>query len=248
MTIYVGTSGWSYDHWKGVFYPEGLARHRWFSFYAARFNTVEINATFYHRFQDKTYEKWREQAPAGFRYTLKVPRLITHRRQLHDVAALVAEFDASAHLLGETLGMVLLQLPPNMPYQPQRLQDALNAFSEPSRVAVEFRDPRWMTEEVLTLLAHCGASLCDADYPGQALTGMLTGHYGYLRLHGRRQWYADPYSAEELAQIATTARALQSQGAKAVYVYFNNDFGGYAPANALSLMTLLGSHCRHAST
>jgi uncharacterized protein YecE (DUF72 family) len=242
MSIRVGTSGWSYDHWKGLFYPDQLAKSRWFGFYAEHFNTVEVNATFYRRFKDSTYERWRDRAPEGFRYVLKVPRLISHRHRLHDVAELIAEFNRSAQLLGKRLGLLLLQLPPNLPYQPERLDAALHAFASPSLVAVEFRDERWLTEETFSLLRNLGANYCNPDHPDHELTAILTGDVGYLRLHGRRAWYADNYTQEELSSMVETVRKMRQQGAKEVYIFFNNDYAAYAPHNASALSQLL----RHA--
>ncbi len=239
MTFHVGTSGWSYDHWRGGFYPEKLAKSRWFDFYAERFNTVEVNATFYRRFQDATYHKWHDRAPEGFRYVLKVPRLISHRHKLHDVSELLAEFTRSASLLGRKLGLLLLQLPPNMPYAPERLDAALQAFGAPSRVAVEFRDPRWLCEEILALLRTRGANYCNPDDPDHALSDIVTGDTGYLRLHGRRTWYADNYTDEELRDIAETAHRMRQRGAKEVYIFFNNDYAAYAPHNAAALSCLI---------
>lgn len=247
MTFHVGTSGWSYEHWKGGFYPEGLTKHRWFDFYAERFDSVEVNATFYRRFKDSTYRKWRDQAPDGFRYVLKVPRLISHRHKLHDVGQLIAEFNRSVHLLGSKLGMLLLQLPPNMPYLPQRLDAALQAFSAPSLVAVEFRDERWLTEEIFSLLRKLGANYCNPEYPQHELTDIVTGNAGYLRLHGRKAWYTDDYTHEALCSIAQTAHRMQRQGAQEIYIFFNNDFEAHAPHNAAALIRLLSDGTTSAS-
>lgn len=239
MTIRIGTSGWSYAHWKGGFYPEQLAQSRWFGFYAEHFNSVEVNATFYRMFKDSTYLKWRDLAPQDFRYVLKVPRLISHRHKLHEVEGLIAEFCRSAGLLGNRLGLLLLQLPPNMPCKPERLAAVLDAFETPSRVAVEFRDERWLTDEIFSLLENRGAIYCNPDYPQHPLTGILTGQDGYLRLHGRRNWYTDDYDHEALHAIAQTAQQMQQQGAKEIYIFFNNDYTANAPRNAAELMRIL---------
>lgn len=235
----IGTSGWSYDHWRETFYPAGLAKQRWFDYYAARFDTVEVNATFYRRFRDETYHRWRERAPAGFRYVLKVPRLISHRKHLHDCAGEIAAFCRSAALLGETLGLLLLQLPPSMPYDPPRLRAALAAFGNPGRVAVEFRNPRWLTDETRALLCESGAVFCCADSPDQPLGDWLTADQGYIRLHGRQRWYDYDYPHRELEQIGQAARRMVAQGARRVYLFFNNDAAGYAPHNAQQLRTML---------
>jgi uncharacterized protein YecE (DUF72 family) len=239
-TFFVGTSGWTYDHWKGCFYPEGLPKSRWFDHYASRFSAVEINATFYRAFKDQTYLKWRERAPQGFGYVLKAPKNITHRKYLVDVEADLQVFCQSAALLEDRLEMILLQVAPGTPFDLERLQKALLAFSEPTRVAVEFRNPHWFTEEVEGLLKTVGATFCNPDSPRQKLTNILTSNRAYLRLHGRKHWYSYNYSRDELVEIAGLAREMAHRGANRVYIFFNNDFEGNAPANALALLDLLG--------
>lgn len=236
----VGTSGWSYAHWQGVFYPEKWPKSRWLEYYVTRFSTVEVNATFYRTFQDQTYLKWRERAPKGFCYVLKAPRLITHRRYLQGAEESIGRFWAQARLLEDKLGLVLLQLAPNTPYEPERLRHALRAFHDPRRVAVEFRDERWLTGEVRELLEEKRAVFCSADSPKSKLLDWVTSDTGYIRLHGRREWYAYDYPAEELKEIASLARRMAREGAKTVYVFFNNDAKGFAPKNALVLKEMLG--------
>jgi uncharacterized protein YecE (DUF72 family) len=239
-TFFVGTSGWTYDHWKGCFYPESQAKSRWFDYYASRFSAVEINATFYRPFTDQTYLKWRERAPQGFGYVLKVPKTITHRKYLVDVEADVQVFCQSAALLEDKLEMVLLQVAPGTPYDLERLRKALLAFSEPIRVAIEFRNPHWFNEEVEGLLREVGATFCNPDSPRQKLTDILTSDRAYLRLHGRTHWYSYNYSHDELVEISKLAQEIARRGANRVYIFFNNDFEGYAPANALALLDILG--------
>jgi uncharacterized protein YecE (DUF72 family) len=216
-----------------------LAKSRWFTFYAGRFNSVEINATFYRTFQDQTYQKWKERAPQGFGYVIKAPKTITHHKMLKDVESDIQAFCRSASLLGETFGMILLQTAPNLPYDPGLLQSALSAFSDPTRVAVEFRNKRWFNSEIESLLCSAGAAFCNVDSPRQKLTEFLTSERAYLRLHGRNNWYSSSYSFDELCSIADLALRMKGRGARKVYIFFNNDFGGYAPANALSLQPLL---------
>lgn len=238
--FFVGTSGWTYDHWRGCFYPPGLAQSRWFDFYAARFNTVEINATFYRTFQDRTYLKWKTRAPQDFGYVLKAPKTITHRKLLRDVEADIQTFCRSAALLGDTFEMILLQVAPTQPYDLGLLRDALTAFTDPARVAVEFRNTQWFNPAVESLLSSLGACFCNVDSPRQKLSEILTSGRAYLRLHGRERWYSSDYLAVELDEIAGLVRRLAGRGAGRVYVFFNNDFGGFAPANALALQRLLG--------
>lgn len=238
--FFIGTSGWTYDHWKERFYPHGLPKSRWFDYYAAQFNSVEINATFYRTFKDQTYEKWRQRAPQGFGYVLKAPRLITHRKYLVDVEDDIRQFYRSCTLLEEKFELILLQVAPNMSYDLDRLNRALSAFPDPSRVAVEFRRPEWLNPQVMDLLRDFGAAICNVDSPRQPLTSYLTSPRAYLRLHGRQHWYSYNYSDDELRDIADLARRLVDQGAERVYIFFNNDFEAYAPVNAFALKGLLG--------
>lgn len=240
-TFFIGTSGWTYNHWKGCFYPDDLPKKRWFDYYASRFSTVEVNATFYGTFKNETYQKWRERAPEGFGYVLKAPKLITHRKCLVEVEEDIRVFHQSCILLQEKFEMILLQVSPAMPCDPERLQKALLAFPNPGRVAVEFRRPEWLCQATMELLQEIGATLCNVDSPRQKLTNLLSSKRAYLRLHGRRHWYSYNYSPDELREIATIARELEERGAERVYIFFNNDFEGYAPTNALALTHLLGS-------
>lgn len=239
MNIFIGTSGWSYDHWKKCFYPPNLPQKNWFQYYADHFNSVEVNATFYRRFSNEVYNKWRKQAPEGFVYVLKVPRLISHQHQLKNTSRLISEFSRSSKLLGEKFGLFLLQLPPNLPYEPQRLEEALCAFGETSRVAVEIRANAWLTDKVFALLKKYGAIYCNSDSPQRELTAIVTAKRGYLRLHGRREWYADNYQLSELKHIANSVKKMDTNDVKEVYIFFNNDYHAYAPDNALTLCELL---------
>jgi uncharacterized protein YecE (DUF72 family) len=237
--FFIGTSGWTYDHWRGPFYPQDCPKSRWFDYYAARFSTVEINATFYRAFMDLTYRKWYERAPAGFCYVLKAPKTITHRKYLVDVGAEIEAFDRSVALLLDKLGIILLQIAPSTPYDLERLKTALLAFKDPRRVAVEFRHKRWITKETKDLLEDLGVTFCDADSPKSELIGWMTSHQAYLRLHGRKSWYSYDYTLGELQEIAGFALRAKDRGADRVFIFFNNDFEGYAPMNALALQEVL---------
>jgi uncharacterized protein YecE (DUF72 family) len=235
----VGTSGWTYEHWKGRFYPDGLAKRAWLDYYLSLFPAVEINATFYGFFKDQTYMNWRERASRGFKYVLKAPRLITHRKYLLDVEEDIHQFWRSASLLGDKLGLVLLQIAPDMPYDPLRLRRAIQAFGNPRQVAVEFRREDWYNADIRALLEETGAVFCDAESPRFQLSGWVTSTSGYIRLHGRAHWYAYNYSDEELLEIASKVHRMEANGAEQVFVFFNNDYEAYAPANALKLIDML---------
>ena len=239
VRFYTGTAGWSYDHWKGGFFPIGLAKSRWFEHYAERFNAVEVNATFHRIFPDATIIKWREQVSADFRYVLKVPRLVTHEMLLAGCEEEIAAFAGSASLLNDRLGMLLLQVAPSTPYDLGRLRAALQAFPDSARVAVEFRAEVWRQAAVRELLEGLGAAHVSVDAPGMRLSEWLTGPRAYLRLHGRTKMYFSNYSDDELVEIAALARRMAERGAQEVYVFFNNDAAGFAPWNALVVQEIL---------
>lgn len=235
----VGTSGWSYPHWQGIFYPADHPKSRWFEYYAGKFSTVEVNATFYRFFKDQTYHNWRDKAPENFKYVLKAPRLITHRKYLKDAQEQIKEFWPLASLLEDRLGLILLQPAPSTPYDPDRLKKALLAFGDPRKIAIEFRHNRWLTEGTRELLQEVGSVFCTADSPKTELVDWVTSDIAYIRLHGRKQWYSYNYSAQELHEIADLTKRMTRLGAKRIYIFFNNDFEGHAPKNALTLLEML---------
>ena len=200
---------------------------------------MEINATFYRTFKDQTFINWRNKAPQGFRYVLKAPRLITHRKYLENVADDIQTFDRSASLLEDKLGLILLQLAPGTPYDIERLRTACLAFNNPQKIAVEFRHKRWLTDETFSLLRELGVTFCNPDSPRGSLSEYVTSPNGYIRLHGRKQWYSYNYSNEELQEIANIVQRMNSAGVDTVYIFFNNDFEGYPPKNAQYLANIL---------
>jgi uncharacterized protein YecE (DUF72 family) len=172
-------------------------------------------------------------------YVLKVPRLITHRMLLEEAGEEIQAFWRSACLLEEKLGLALLQVAPGTPYDLDLLWQALLAFDDPRRVAVEFRRQEWLNDETLALLHECGATFVSVDSPLQELVDWVTSDAGYIRLHGRSRWYSHNYTSVELDEIAGIARRMADKGAKTVYIFFNNDFEGHAPKNAKELMACL---------
>ena len=237
---HVGTSGWSYQHWRGSFYPADLPASRWFGYYAGQFSTVEVNNTFYRLATPETFAKWAGQAPAGFVYALKANQFITHIKRLRDPEEPVHRFIERARLLGEHLGPILYQLPPRFPPDLQRLEHFLAVLPADLTHVIEFRDTRWLTEDVFALLERHGAGFCIADMPGQERPLRATSATVYVRFHGNRVLYGDSYASEELALWAARLADFVGKG-RQVYAYFNNDFGGYALQNARELARLLSS-------
>jgi len=236
--IRIGCSGWNYRHWRGVFYPEGLPVKRWFAHYAAHFDTVEINASFYRRPTPETFAAWRDQAPPGFCYAVKAPRFITHMRKLKDCEDSIAEFIGRARHLSPALGPILYQLPPNWRFDRERLESFLTLLPKDLSHVFEFREPSWMTDEVLAILDVAGVGFCTHDFPGLATPRSATGRIAYVRFHGTGGKYWGRYSEEALADWADWMRGQEAEG-RTVWAYFNNDIHGDAIADAKALKRLL---------
>ena len=233
-SLRIGTSGYQYKHWRGLFYPDGLATKRWFEHYAASFDTVEINNTFYNLPEASTFASWRERAPRGFCYALKFSRYATHMKRLRDPEAPLTRFLERAAVLGRHLGPILVQLPPRWRADPARLDDFLTAAPRRFRWTIEFRDPSWLDAEVYAVLRRHRAALCVHDLI-PAHPREVTAPWVYLRYHGIRYGgsYEDAFLRDEAAAITRHRR----EGLD-VYAYFNNDIGGHAVVNALRLREL----------
>lgn len=221
--LYIGTSGWQYDDWKGRFYPQEMATSGWLKYYSDRFATVEVNNTFYRLPERKTFEKWSKGTPGDFVITVKANRFLTHLKRLKDAGPVVKTLMDAAEGLGPKLGPVLLQLPPNFPAAAERLEEALKAFPKSVRVAVEFRHPTWFTDEVRAVLERRDAAFCLADRHSKALGAeWRTASWGYLRMHEGDTHPHPCYPDGNLYRWADLL-ASQFQPSDDVYVYFNND-------------------------
>ena len=236
--IRIGTSGWVYRHWQGLFYPANLPQKQWFAYYARSFDTVEINSTFYHLHNASVFEHWRQQAPGGFLYSIKASRIITHNQRLEGCQDTLETFLSRASLLGETLGPVLFQLPPSFSLDLSRFESFLALLPQGFSYAMEFRNPTWLTEEVFALLERFGVALCIHDMPPLQVPLRITAKFVYLRFHGDVD-HAGDYPLETLAAWVERIQTWQRNGL-AVFAYFNNDTGGMAVRNALTVKQLLG--------
>jgi uncharacterized protein YecE (DUF72 family) len=232
----VGTSGYHYNHWKGIFYPDKLPKAQWFRHYAQHFDTVEINNTFYRLPSAAAFDGWRKQTPAGFCYALKFNRYGTHWMRLKEPERTIGNFLAVAKRLRSYLGPVLVQLPPHWNANATRLGEFLAAAPSSVRWAVEFRNPSWLVEEVFAVLREHRAALCIHDMiPDHPR--LLTAGWTYLRFHGNH--YGGSYPHEKLAGEAKWIGKQLASGAD-VFAYFNNDAQGHAVANAADLKRLVG--------
>jgi uncharacterized protein YecE (DUF72 family) len=241
MAIHVGTSGWSYDHWQGVLYPPGTSVHDRLDYYLQRFQTVEINATYYRWPRDRTFAGWFQRLPDGFLMSVKAPRGLTHSKRLCSPETWLARMGGSLGLLGSKRGVLLVQLPPRFPYDPVRLEYFLQQVPAWLKVAVEFRDPSWHREETFQQLERFGAAYCVMS--GAQLPCILraTAPFVYVRLHGPdpQHLYGGSYSEDDLRWWADRIREWQQMG-RDVFAYFNNDWEGTAVRNADTLKGLLG--------
>lgn len=227
MTLYAGTSGWQYRHWKESFYPSDLPPKQWLSYYSERFPTVEVNNTFYRLPERKTCESWRDETPGDFLMAVKASRFLTHNKRLKDPDQPVRKLLEAAGGLEQNLGPILLQLPPNFEAVPERLERTLAAFPPEVRVAVEFRKDSWYTDEVREMLQRHNAALCLVDRDGWTLGPVWkTASWGYLRLHnGDSEWWR--YSHGRLEHWVWTLTQTFGE-ADDIFVYFNNDMGAAA--------------------
>ncbi|WP_051807597.1 DUF72 domain-containing protein [Actinoplanes subtropicus] len=230
----VGTSGWQYRDWRGGLYPEKLPQRLWLERYAENFATVEVNNAFYRLPEKSTFEQWRARTPDDFVVAVKMSRYLTHVKRLEDPAEPVARFLDRAAGLTDKLGPVLLQLPPTLKGDPAALEQTLAQFPRHVEVAVEPRHPTWFTDETRAVLEKHGAALCWADRKGRPLNPLWqTAGFGYIRMHEGR---AAPWPRYGRAALRTWLdRAGQFDR---TYVFFNNDPGGAAVADATALAAM----------
>jgi uncharacterized protein YecE (DUF72 family) len=242
VEVRVGLSGWNYAHWRnGVFYPPRLPAARWLDFYAGRFDTVEVNSTFYRLPRRDAVARWLEQTPDGFLFSIKASRYLTHVKRLRDLGPGLERFlERIEPLLGSSkLGPLLWQLPPTFRRDHSRLADALGRLPRELRHCVEFRDPSWFVEETYALLREHGVALAIGDRPqvNDFQAHELTADWTYVRFHGGARGRRGNYSESELREWAERLRAWRPK--HEVLAYFNNDWEGFAPRNAALLKRLL---------
>lgn len=237
--LYIGTSGWMYDHWSGgVFYPPDLPKSQWLDHYQQVFDTVEINNTFYHLPKEQTFKNWHTAVPEKFIYAVKANRFITHIKRLNQARDSVKLFMGRARLLKDNLGPILYQLPPRWKANPERLKDFEKTLPKKTVNVFEFRDPSWFNEEIYAILKKNKLNFCIYSMPGVECPEIVTGPVVYIRMHGGSMLYGSNYSDRELKDLARKIKGFLRKKLT-VYVYFNNDAYGYAVKNALRLKELV---------
>lgn len=237
--ICIGTSGYNYSHWRdNVFYPKGLPQNKYLEFYCTRFNSVELNVTFYRLPSSKAFEGWDRKTPEDFKFAVKGNRYITHIKRLKDTKEPLRNFSENLAPLRKKTGCILWQLPPSFKVNVEMLKHFTRnleklKFTKSLRHAFEFRNEGWFTEKVYRVLRDSNLCLCIADLPNAPNVEVLTADFIYIRFHGARARYSSNYSDRELKVAAAKAKKwLKSR--KALYAFFNNDAYGYAPKNAVS--------------
>ena len=231
----IGCSGWNYADWRGTFYPQRAPQRRWLELYAERFDTVEVNTTFYRLPKRDAVAAWVDQTPEGFAFSVKASRYLTHIKRLTDLTDGVARFYERIEPLIEAqrLGPVLWQLPGNFHRDDQRLHDWLQALPGGLHT-IEFRHPSWFAAPVMRALRAHGVALTIGDHPERPFqTHQATADWRFVRLHYGARGRAGNYSESELREWGH--RIAQWRRRYAVWAYFNNDWRGFAPANAAFL-------------
>lgn len=241
---HIGCSGFYYNDWVGKFYPEDLNKKKWLEFYAKKFDTVEINNSFYRMPKESTVEGWYKRTPDDFLFTLKGSRYVTHVKRLKEVGESVAYFYHLADILKEKLGSILWQLPPSFKMDKERLINFCKTLSTDYKNVIEFRHTSWFNEEVYDILKEYKIAYCIISAPGDLPEDTVTTtDFAYVRFHGKTDWYDYNYSEEQLGHWKDQMEQLD---AKEVFVYFNNDYNIRAVENGLLLKELLTNEKEHA--
>ena len=240
--IRIGCSGWQYRHWRGDFYPAELSQNRWLEHYATRFDTVEINNTFYRLPEAATFAEWRRRVAPGFLYAVKASRFLTHMKKLNQPREPLQRLFSRARALGRAFGPVLYQLPPRWPVNVDRLELFLKALPRRRRHAIEFRDPSWYTGEVFALLERYRVALCLHDMAGSSSGKKAVGPFVYARFHGVQK-YSGRYTDQTLDEWADWMAERAAAGVP-VFAYFNNDTGGHAPRDAERLRSAIAARLK----
>lgn len=238
----IGTSGWSYRHWQGVFYPPDVKPQHYLEYYASQFDCAELNASFYRLPKPQTVAGWLNRTPEHFRFCLKLSRLITHQKKLVNVEEPLAVFFERFRELIPKLGPILIQLPPGLRFDRKKgvaFFELLRTQYPQYAYALEARHESWLTEEALKLLETFGIAFVIADSGGRfPYKEAVTAPFVYLRFHGPQNLYASDYPEQMLQEFAQKIARWRSQG-REVWAFFNNDVGGYAVKNAMMLRQLI---------
>ncbi len=245
MSVFIGTSGFSYKHFYKVFYPEDLPRYKMLQYYATQFNTVELNVTFYRIPKETTFRGWNKNTPDNFVFSIKANRRLTHIKRLKCTDEDIEPFFKAISPLKEKIGVILWQLPPSLKKDTDRLNNILNLLTNYTnyRHAFEFRHESWFDDEIYKLLNDYNCTLCFSDWPIDIKIDFNFEFY-YIRRHGAFDDapFARLYTEEEIEKDAILVAEKLRKG-KDIYVYYNNDTEGFATINALQLKERVKQLC-----
>jgi len=239
-SLFIGTSGWVYSHWDGIFYPEDLPGKNKLKYFSQHFKTAEINYSFYHLPRSSTYQNWYLQTPEDFLFAVKASRFITHIKRLKGVKEAWKIFIENALNLKERLGPILFQFPPSFranETEIERLEDFLKLITKKKlQYAFEFRHQSWCDKKVHNLLKKYKVAWVIADSPSYPKVEVVTANFVYIRMHGSKVLFSSNYTKKELQDLSQKIKKWLKTAD--VYVYFNNDAMGYALENAKELLKL----------
>jgi uncharacterized protein YecE (DUF72 family) len=235
--VFIGTSGWSYSHWKENFYPKGLKSKDWLNYYSTTFSTVEVNSTFYRLPLSSTVQNWNSQVPKNFLFAVKASRYMTHQKRLKDCEDAWVSFSKVMKNLKSKIGPILFQLPPSFKMDKDRLIEFMSCLNDEYEYVFEFRNATWFIDEIYELLSQKRIALCITDLNGHLSPEEITAHFTYIRLHGPKKAYQGSYG---ISKLKSWKRKIETWASKtSVYCYFDNDEKGFAIEDAKSLQDLL---------
>ncbi len=233
----IGCSGFYNKHWKGVFYPDDLPQSKFFNFYSEKFNSLELNVTFYRFPKAETLKKWYDKSPKGFNFSIKAPKLITHMKKLNDCERLINDFySACEEGVKEKLGCLLFQFPPSFKYSEERLEQIINNLKPDFNNVVEFRDAGWWNKNVYAALSENKIIFCSTNHPKLPEDIVINSDITYIRLHGNPQIFYSKYSHKELEQL--NSAVAKKRKIKTTYIYFNNTASNAGIENAMEMQNM----------
>ncbi|MCX7908108.1 MAG: DUF72 domain-containing protein [Ignavibacteria bacterium] len=239
MKIYIGTSGWSFPNWVGILYPEGLPQRKWLNYYSQIFNCVEVNATFYRLFQVSTYQNWVKSVDENFKFIIKIPQEISHKKKLINSIKDLDDFFCNIEIIKPKIGLLLLQLPPSFNTSLDVFSEVVSYIRSKFPLAIEFRNFYLNSDDVLNILIENNCVFVNPDSPKYPLTSIVTNRVLYYRLHGRVELHKSSYTEDELKEISLTIISMRER-LDEVYVIFNNGMVGHSISNAIKLQYFLG--------
>jgi len=235
----IGCSGFHYEDWKNIFYPDGLPKRKWFEYYCEHFNTLELNVTFYRFPQVKFLQAWYNNSPQDFVFSAKVPRLITHYKQFNDTRRMLNDFYCSCREgLREKLGCVLFQLPYRLEYSKEKLETILSQLDPSFLNVIEFRHSSWWKKSVYSILGKYNVTFCGHSYPELPDQVVMNTATAYYRFHGIPKLYYSQYKRKFLDEIVIQIK--EAKKVKQVFLYFNNTATIAAIRNARYVQRILG--------